>query len=242
MVSERIMSLLSIIELKSPDVICMQEVLKDVQQTLLYALYTLGYKYFFPESININYDCIIVSKHPIKKTKEYPYEFSDMGRNLKITVIEHINTKQLFVISTTHFESAFKKTSENSIKISQYAEAEKILNKLSTHYKHIIIGCDTNILSHEEQHLMTNKSPDIWKDSWVENGSDGSKKFTYDTFTNDHVKNKNYNFNIRNRLDRIMYKGDIDTIDFELIKKSPNNNCVQPSDHHGIFAILQLKN
>jgi hypothetical protein len=181
-----------------------------------------------------------VSKHPIKKTKEYPYAFTDMGRNLKICVIEHTNTKQLFVMSTTHFESMFKKATENGVKIHQYSEAKDILNKLSQHYKYVILGCDTNVLSHEEKYLMTHKDPEIWKDSWIENGSDGKHRFTYDTFTNDHVKNKNYNFNIRNRLDRIIYRGDINTLGFELIKQSPNENCVQPSDHHGIFAQLWL--
>lgn len=240
MIPERTLSLIHVIETKQPDVICLQEVLPETYHAILYLLIPMGYKHFFPDKFDQKYDCVIISKHPIKKTKTYPYTCSSMGRNLKVTVIEHNDTHQLFVVATTHFESAFKRNCENAAKLHQYGEAQEILNKLSTHYGHVIFGCDTNILKHEEHSFLTNKEPSIWKDSWEEDGSNKNKKFTYDTFTNEHVKSKNYNFIIRNRLDRIIHRGNINVLDFELISKSTNKDLVQPSDHHSVLATLCL--
>ena len=242
--AERTMSLIDIIEDKKPDIICLQEVIDKVYKVLLMTLSKLGYLYHYPETITNAYQCAIISRYPIKETKQIEFDNSRMDRNLIITIIEFpIMTKVKddiiienidIAIATSHFESLFK-VKYTAVKKEQFAVAKKELDQLSKECHSVIFGCDTNIIGNEDQYFLTKDAE--WKDVWIELEKDHDTEYTYDTETNKNLMQRGVT-NLRSRVDRLIFKGDIIAKSFELIKEG--NLIVTPSDHHGIFAKLEI--
>ena len=229
---ERLKSLIQIIRYHNPDIICLQEVTPVTSKYLISQL--KDYQYIFPLNIETAYDCMIFSRYEILNHEEYEYDMTLMSRKLYSIIIK-INGKKL-AICTSHFESEF--TKNNDIKISQYANAHEILNELSKEYS-VIFCSDTNILHHEEKYFITKDKN--WSDAWIQNGSDSNNEYTYDTKLNDNLKIRGIQKEIRSRIDRIIYKGDIILNNFKLIKNMCNQN-IEASDHYGIMANLGLEN
>jgi tyrosyl-DNA phosphodiesterase 2 len=226
---KRLISLIEIIEYYNPDVICLQEVIPEISSLLINNL--KKYEYVFPDEINDAYGCQIFSKHPIICFGEYAYEKTNMARKLHYIVLEYCG--QNLVIATSHFESEFKKY--NPIKISQYGQAHAILNKLYTKFGPVIFCCDTNISSDEEKYFLTDID-DTWLDTWSQNGKDTQTSYTYDTKLNVNLKNRNFQKEIRARIDRIIYRGRdiLVTSDFKLVRSIGDR--IEPSDHFGILV------
>jgi exonuclease III len=168
-----------------------------------------------------------------------------MGRSLLVTQIDyptHLETEigvdiknTEIVIATTHFESQFNRNIENTTKLEQYKESERILEKLYNVYKNVILCADLNILPHEETKFIdTDKG--LWKDSWKENGNKNNK-FTFDGNTNIYLQMKNCRY--RSRLDRILYKTNICTLNnFERIESK--EGYTEPSDHYGVLSKFSI--
>lgn len=243
--AERTLSLIDVIEETKPDVITLQEVTKKVHEVLITTLSKFGYLNYYPKTIDGSYDCAIFSKYPIINSKKIEFENSKMNRSLRTSVIEYplmskdkddlVNIEQIkVVIATAHYESLFK-PKDSLIKKEQFEITKMELDNLSKEYQHIILGCDTNIITDEDKLFLTK---DInWRDAWIEFGRDKEKEYTYDTETNKNLIQRGIK-NLRSRVDRIIYRGDMICRKFELI--TDGNFIILPSDHHGLYVKLEL--
>lgn len=238
----RLISLIDIIKQKNPDIICLQEVTPNVSKYLIVALRDRYNVY--PSLVDTSYGCMIFSRYRIIHGGEYNYAKTIMGRKLHYIVIEYDAViRHNLVIATSHFESEFKKI--NEIKIKQYNQAQHILNELYNIYGCVVFCADTNILPHEEMYYISKDT--CWLDTWKENGCENSAKYTYDTKLNLNLKKRNFQKQIRSRIDRIIYRGyKLVPLNFKLIKyvehtKYLNNtHTYEPSDHFGICADFEL--
>lgn len=237
---ERTVSLISAINRINPDVICLQEVKPDIYDILITLL--SDYRFHYPKKINKDYGCVTFSKYQISKCTDYKYTNSKMGRSLIITKIEypyhHITNDGIsvesmsIVVANSHFESLFKKKSENTEKLAQYQLAKDVLNKLYETTKNIILCSDTNVMLQEEENLNNNFQG--WNDAWVLKGSN-LNRYTYDSELNVYLKVRLKNFICRSRIDRILYKTD-DCVLEEFNTISGTKDGIEPSDHYGIYA------
>jgi exonuclease III len=242
-ITERTISLIDVIEDKKPDILLLQEVTIKVFEILKITLNKLGYIYRFPEIINKPYECCIFSKFMIIKNEHNQFENSYMDRELITTVIEFpviiknkdtLNIENInILLGTAHFESMFDKKG-SLIKKEQFAYTQKYFDN-QKEYKYIIFGGDTNISNNEEDKLFFKNSQ--WTDVWDEIENQEENKYTYDTETNKNLIMRGIK-NLRRRIDRILYKGDIVVRYFEMIKDG--NFIIPPSDHHGIFVKLEI--
>jgi len=241
--AERTLSLIDVIEDKKPDVLLLQEVTPTVFEILVMTLNKLGYIYNFPEMITKSYDCCIFSKFMITENNYNDYNNSKMGRALITSVIEfpviikngdNLNVENVNVLlGTSHFESFFDKKHSN-IKKEQYLYAQKYLDN-KKQYKYIIFGGDTNIANDDENKSFFKNI--YWNDVWDDIENQEDQNYTYDTETNKNLIMRGIK-NLRSRIDRILYKGDIVVRNFELIKEG--NFIIPPSDHHGIYVKLEI--
>lgn len=234
---ERTNSLIKLINTKSFDVICLQEVKQDIYKIIKNNIN--GYKYFFPNEIKYSYGCVIISKYKISKSFITPFKKSKMGRNLVITIIDYPYTEIIdneikkIVIVTSHFESIFNKT--NFEKICQFSETQIAIDNLYKEYKNVILCADTNIMEHEEKYFISKE----WRDSWKEMGSPKNEEYTYDYYTNENLQ-KRLIGKYQSRIDRILFRCDnMEIYKFGLIKGL--ENMITPSDHHGIYSKFILK-
>jgi exonuclease III len=241
--AERTISLIDVIEEKKPDILLLQEVTPKVFEILVMTLNKLGYKHNFPEVINKSYDCCIFSKFPIIEKNYNDFNNTRMGRALITSVIEfpiiikngdNLNVENInILLGTSHFESVFDKKYSN-IKKDQYLYVQQYLDN-KKEYKYIIFGGDTNIINEDETKSFFK---DIhWNDVWDDIENQEENNYTYDTETNKNLIMRGIK-NLKSRIDRILYKGDIIVRDFELIKEG--NFIIPPSDHHGLYVKLEI--
>lgn len=241
---ERANSLVNLININNPDVLCLQEVRQDIYSYLIKNL--SNYPFYFPKDITTDYGSVILSRHKITKCLIYFFENSNMQRYLNICVInfpyksivsdELIISNIDIVVANTHFESLFKINEVNKIKIEQYELSLKILEEMYNLYKMVIFCSDTNLIKQEED-LFNQIWNNDWVDSWIIY-SDKLLKYTYDSYENIYLKLRKYKF--KSRLDRILFKSlDLGLIDFKLIKGS--ENIIEPSDHFGTYGKFEIK-
>lgn len=222
---ERLDSLISLIAQLEPDILCFQEVTQDIFTILESTL--LCYNNVYPLKSFANYGCIIFSKIKFEKIETLDFSpFTQMGRELQFVKIKY-NDKNI-IIGNSHFESEFKKYNFN--KINQFKRCYNFLNNLYNQNDAIILCADTNISNESDE---SNFFSD-WNDCWEIN-SDEEKKYTYDYKTNNNLKDRK--IKLRSRIDRIVFKGDIEIINFDLIKGI--TGLIEPSDHHGLFVYLE---
>ncbi len=241
---ERTISLIESINLLNPDVICFQEVRPEIYDILIQFL--IEYKYYFPEKLKKTYGCVTFSKYPITKCLDYLYSNSKMGRSLIITKIDYphqiisdnINdtstNKIEITVANTHFESLFKKNTENKIKLEQYENARIVLDSLYAEYQNVILCSDTNVMINEEILFDSQFKNNLWIDAWKIKGT-ALNKYTYNSEKNVHLQLKHQQSKFKSRLDRILYKTNNCVIDnFDIIVK--NDESIEISDHFGIYA------
>lgn len=238
-VTDRIKNLSKCLIEESADIICLQEVLKEKFADLC-ELLEKSYPYTFPDrtvGLNHAYDTAIFSKYPIKKQNIHKYEFTTMGRNLKLALIENKEQDTSYYVCTTHFESEFKQGCLK--KIYQYQRCADILYQLYKKTKIPIIFCaDTNICKISERVFYNSFTHTRgWKDAWIENGSIATNSLTFDSVTNPILMNRykaGYDtFMYRSRLDRILHVSDLHSTDFKLIGTDKN---IIISDHYGAMC------
>jgi endonuclease/exonuclease/phosphatase family metal-dependent hydrolase len=240
-ITDRIKNLSKCLIEERADVVCLQEVLREKFDGLC-ELLEKNYPYSFPDrtiGLNHTYDTAIFSKHPIKKQIAHRYEFTTMGRNLKIALIENKEQEKSYYICTTHFESEFKKGCMK--KMYQYQRCADILYQLYKKTTIPIIFCaDTNICKISE-HVFYNSFTHKrgWRDTWVENGSILTTSLTFDSMTNPILMSR-YNTGddtimYRSRLDRIVHISDLHSTDFKLIGTDKD---VIISDHYGVTSTI----
>lgn len=223
--TERLFSLIENIKCYDPDVVCLQEVLNFQYDTIKE---NLDYPFSYPKKITDGYGCIILSKHPIKKSISIKLK-SNMCRKLLISLINYNNVP--IVIANTHFESEFGE--KNMTKLLQFKYVSVVLKKLFIDYNNVILCADTNVTRSEETIFagMFNNM----NDSWKETGKDKRNEFTYDYMTNTNLQMRN--IKLQRRIDKILYKTTkIRLKSFRLIRGILG--MIQPSDHHGVLSVF----
>ncbi|AYV84118.1 MAG: endonuclease/exonuclease/phosphatase family protein [Hyperionvirus sp.] len=223
----RLESLVKIIGSSGGDVICLQEVVPSVYDKIV--KYLGGeYKYIFPEKIEAAYGCMILSKY---KGEYHEFKFdTHMGRMLHAVTFDFESQK--ITVATAHFESEFRKY--NIIKLKQYMLAQEILNKLYEEYGPVIFCSDTNLLETEEKYFFGGD----WEDCWKRDGANPLKEYTYDTKCNVNLQLRNIQKVIRSRIDRVVFRGCVELMEFDLVKGGEYG--MEPSDHYGVVAAFTV--
>lgn len=227
---ERLYSLFSVIDNEKPDIICLQEVMNSQYEIIKKEL---SYQFMYPEKIESDYGCVILSKYPIEKSLIINLP-SRMKRNLVLAKINFNGT--IFVIANVHFESEFN--NNNKLKKKQFKYVGTILNKIYYDHSNVILCSDTNVTECDENLFLNNF--ENFFDAWQTNGSKYSEKFTYDYHTNTNLQLRG--IQLRCRIDRILYIVDKNIVcnNFKLLTANEllitNELLIQPSDHHGISA------
>jgi endonuclease/exonuclease/phosphatase family metal-dependent hydrolase len=218
------------------DVVCLQEVLQTTYN-LITGLLADTYPYAYPDprlGLRMSYDTVIFSKHPIKTANSHKYEFTTMGRGIRLVKIQKDQAE--IYISTTHFESEFK--GECSNKRYQYDKCSDVLYQIHRNTNIPIFLCsDTNVCKTTEASFHNSFTyAKGWRDAWIESGSDKETEITFDSDTNPILIErycKAYKQTYRSRLDRILHLSGLHCTEFRLLGTDPR---VIMSDHYGIVC------
>ncbi|KAI3939362.1 hypothetical protein MKW98_022230 [Papaver atlanticum] len=250
---KRMKALGDLIQLHTPDVICLQEVTPTIyqifQQSSWWKVYRCSVSY---EMVNKPYFCMQLSKLPTKSFSCKPFSNSIMGRELCSTEIEvgGGGSKQL-VIATSHLESPCPAPPTwnqmfSKERVAQAKEAILILKGSPN----VILGGDMNWDDKLDGQFPL---PDGWVDAWSEL-KPGDNGYTYDTKSNQMLSG---NRTLQKRLDRFMcFLQDFKICGIELIGREelPGlSYCkekkvkgklqklmlpVLPSDHYGLLLTI----
>lgn len=225
-----------------PEVICLQEVVPEIGSHLRNLLHS---KYPYVSSQDIErYGIMTLSVYPITQSFIFPLD-TTMGRELLVTEIKYQNLEvdkdklvennATFLVANIHFESEFNSNGINKVKWDQYARVEKLLDSLYLEHRPMILCSDTNLSSRDESHFFQSHE---WVDCWMATGSANEHRITFDGKTNEHLLDKQRRV-YRSRLDRILVRGDVDILQFQLVKGI--EGLVMPSDHYGVVTDLEMR-
>lgn len=232
---ERLVSLVVAVIDNDPDFICLQEVTPQVYEALKKKL--PEFKYCFPETLTQAYGCVTMSKYTFNWELKVPFETSRMGRHLLCTEFKDPKTKKNFIIANSHLESEFNKPVEgipqNKNKIQQIHFCNEILNGLlENNIKGIIFCSDSNVQTYEEQFFFKDNK---WIDVYTKE-NDPNKEYTYDYKTNEYLKKRKLEYQVR--VDRILKTSKIIYKSFDIIKDY--GDYIQASDHHALLFEFSL--
>ncbi|RZC65680.1 hypothetical protein C5167_009367, partial [Papaver somniferum] len=252
---KRMKALGDLIQLHTPDVICLQEVTPTIyqifQQSSWWKVYHCSVSY---EMVNKPYFCMQLSKLPVKSFSCKPFSNSIMGRELCSTEIEvggGCGGSKKLVIATSHLESPCPAPPTwnqmfSKERVAQAKEAILILKGSPN----VILGGDMNWDDKLDGQFPL---PDGWVDAWSEL-KPGDNGYTYDTKSNQMLSG---NRTLQKRLDRFMCNlQDFKICGIELIGREelPGlSYCkekkvkgklqklmlpVLPSDHYGLLLTI----
>ncbi|KAI3958635.1 hypothetical protein MKW98_030300 [Papaver atlanticum] len=255
---ERMEAIGDLIQLHSPDVVCLQEVTQEMYQ--IFQQYTWWWKAY---RCLVSYDfenvkpyfCMQLSKLPVKSYCCTPFSNSKMGRELCLTEVEvgGGRSKQL-VIATSHLESPCPSPPTWTQMYSKecVAQAKEAMSILKG-WPNVIFCGDMNW---DEKRDGQFPLPEGWVDAWTEL-KPGDNGYTYDTKSNQMISG---NWPLRKRLDRVVCSFQdfkicgIEMIGMEAIpglsyrKEKKIKGQVQelmlpvlPSDHYGLLLTISNK-
>lgn len=238
-ISDRMNNVCKCILEQDADVVCVQEVLCNMYNQIVVALNNV-YSHVYPDprdGLNVKYGTMILSKFPINSATTHKFEFTSMGRDIKLIMTTDAENNKYYICNV-HFESEFKSKCMN--KKYQYNRCSDILHHLHKKTNIPIFLCtDTNIcdITLRAFHDAFNFTKG-WRDAWIENGSVKERELTFDSDTNP-ILIKRYGNNdklkrtCKVRLDRILHLSNMHITDFKLIG-TDNNEIL--SDHYGILC------
>ncbi|XP_026461100.1 uncharacterized protein LOC113362817 isoform X3 [Papaver somniferum] len=252
---ERMEAIGDLIQLHSPDVVCLQEVTQEMyhifkQSTWWWKAYRCSASYDF-ENVK-PYFCMQLSKLTVKSYSCTPFSNSKMGRELCLTEIQvgGGRSKQL-VIATSHLESPCPAPPTwtqmySKERVAQAKEAMSILKG----WPNVIFCGDINW---DEKKDGPFPLPEGWVDAWTEL-KPGDSGYTYDTKSNQMIS---ANWPLRMRLDPFVCNFqdfkicEIEMIGMEAIpglsyrKEKKLRGQLQelmlpvlPSDHYGLLLTI----
>jgi len=232
--AQRMAAIGRIVEQKSPDVVCLQEVTPTINLLLLAQSWTHAYYVSDPEGKElVGYGVMILSKYRFHELmlRQFP---TKLGRKALLGTLLVKDSPQV-VIATFHLESY-----PEDVLIRQ--DQMKLLAELTADMSHVIICGDTNIAYENEDKHLGDRFGDAWKVLHQSSAEDEERNpgSTFDTVANSMTK-KYCNFKAQNRIDRLYYThATIRPLSMEIIGTQPIGPDVFPSDHFGIFVTLQL--
>ncbi|XP_074382550.1 uncharacterized protein LOC141724336 isoform X2 [Apium graveolens] len=238
---QRMNALGNLIEMHSPDIICLQ-------QSSWWKLYkcSVSNEMAFTRA----YFCMQLSKMPGNLFSCKPYRNSIMGRELCVAEVVSREDKPL-VIATSHLESPCPGPPkwDQMYSKERVDQAKEAINFLKQH-KNVIFCGDMNWDDKLDGQVPV---PDGWVDAWTEL-KPGELGFTYDTKTNKMLSG---NRTLQKRLDRFLCSlRDFKLVRIEMIgmeaipglsyckEKKVKNEVkkmmlpVLPSDHYGLLLTI----
>ncbi|KAJ6363933.1 hypothetical protein OIU76_028961 [Salix suchowensis] len=248
----RMKALGELIQLHSPDVICLQEVIPDIYDIFQRSSWWKAYQCSVSSEIasSRGYFCMQLSKLPVKSFSTKPFMNSIMGRELCIAELEAPGKKPL-VVATSHLESPCPAPPKwdqmfSKERVDQAKEAINLLKKNSN-----VIFCGD--MNWDDKLDGQFPFPDGWVDAWVDL-KPGDNGWTYDTKSNQMLSG---NRALQKRLDRFICSlcdfkiSKIDMIGKEAIpglsymkEKKVRKEVkmlelpVLPSDHYGLLLTI----
>ncbi|KAK1364803.1 Tyrosyl-DNA phosphodiesterase 2 [Heracleum sosnowskyi] len=249
---QRMNALGNLIEMLSPDIICLQEVTPNIYDIFQQSSWWKLYKCSVSSDIAFTraYFCMQLSKMPGNLFSCKPFRNSIMGRELCVAEVVSREDKSL-VIATSHLESPCPGPPkwDQMYSKERVDQAKEAINFLKQH-KNVIFCGDMNWDDKLDGPVPT---PDGWVDAWTELRP-GELGCTYDTKTNKMLSG---NRTLQKRLDRFLccfqdFNLDrIEMIGMEAIpglsyckEKKVKNEVkkmmlpVLPSDHFGLLLTI----
>ena len=210
---QRTRQLMQEIKMHNPDVIALQEVVKESLEIIerLRGDYNI-----IGTPLIYRYDTVILikSRYAVLNWSRYVLPETSMGRNLLLAEIAFDNRR--VHIGTFHLESAFRNQQDEQKKINQLQYIEAITPPNS-----VLMG-DTN--------FKNTTFPEIqMMDIFEKIDKPQAYEYTYDGKTNRNIQG-----NLRSRLDRIYLKNDCKISAFYLT--GMDNQC---SDHYGVYTCIK---
>lgn len=250
----RMQAIGDLIQLHSPDVICMQEVTADIYNIFQCSSWWKKYQCsILPGEFIGGYFCMQLAKLPVKSFSRRPFIYTGMGRELCIAELQLPNKKPL-VVATSHLESPClgPPTWDQMFTTERVAQAKESISFLNRHQNAIFCG-DMNW---DDKLDGPFPYPDGWVDAWI-HMRPGESGLTYDTKSN---KMLSVNRTLQKRLDRAICSlrdfkiSGIEMIGTEEIpglsyfKEKKTRKGVEkvelpvfPSDHFGILLTITGK-
>ncbi|KAL5775331.1 hypothetical protein ACOSP7_012888 [Xanthoceras sorbifolium] len=252
---KRMKAIGDLIQLHSPDVICLQEVTPNIYDILCHSSWWKVYRCSVSNEMADSrpYFCMLLSKLPVKAFSCKPFRNSVMGRELCIAEVEVQGDKPL-VIATSHLESPSPgpPTWDQMFSKERVDQAKEAINLLEKNPNVIFCG-DMNW---DDKLDGPFPFPEGWVDAWTELRP-GESGWTYDTKSNQMLSG---NRTLQKRLDRFVCSlhdlkiSRIDMIGMEAIpglsyckEKKVRKEIkklelpVLPSDHYGLLLTICRK-
>ncbi|KAL4366633.1 hypothetical protein GQ457_05G034160 [Hibiscus cannabinus] len=253
--NKRMKAIGDLIQLHSPDVICFQEVTREIYDVFHRSNWWKGYRCSVSNGTEEPraYFCMQLSKLPVKSFNRRPFDNSIMGRELCMTEVEVLGGETL-VVATSHLESPCPGPPKwDQMFSKERVEQAKVAINILQNNQNVIFGGDMNWDDKLDGQFPF---PDGWIDAWREMrpAEDG---FTYDTKSNQMLSG---NRSLRKRLDRFICKlSDFKVSGVEMIGMEPIPGLsytkekyyrqekkllelpVLPSDHYGLLLTISSK-
>ncbi|KAL8468998.1 hypothetical protein ACS0TY_031992 [Phlomoides rotata] len=248
----RMLALGNLIQMHSPDVICLQEVTPTSYEIFQQSGWWKGYRCSIANQgdFTAGYFCIQLSKLPVKSYSSRPFHNSIMGRELCVAEVE-IQPDTIIVVATSHLESPCPgpPTWDQMLSKERVVQANEAVKFLEKNQNAIFCG-DMNW-----DDKLDGPFPllDGWIDAWTELRP-GEVGWTYDTRSNKMLSG---NRALQKRLDRFICKlkdfkiGRIEMIGRDAIpglsyvkEKKVRGQVkemelpVLPSDHYGLLLTI----
>lgn len=189
-----------IIQLHTPDVICLQEVTPDIYAIFQRSNWWKSYKcsLSFEKAITRPYFCMQLTKLPVKSFNCKQFSYSAMGRELCITEVSLQENNTPLVIATTHLESPCPGPPkwDQMYSKERVKQANEAVDFLKSNPNVIFCG-DMNWDDKLDGEFPL---PDGWNDAWTELNPK-EIGWTYDTKSNPMLT---ANRKLQKRLDRFL--------------------------------------
>lgn len=156
----RIQKIIALIHHHNPDVIFLQEVLREMVE---HFLKLDNYPHHFGATFQHPYDTLILSRFPCIRYDRIPLPETQSNRNLLYAqiVLPFLSSEKLIFVGTFHCDSVFSPPQSEVLKMDQLHFISSILRN-----KPFIIAGDTNLLDNNQtiiQNLKEYDSPPTYK-------------------------------------------------------------------------------
>ncbi|CAH1448269.1 unnamed protein product [Lactuca virosa] len=242
-----------IIQLHTPDVICLQEVTPDIYAIFQRSNWWKSYKcsLSFEKAITRPYFCMQLSKLPVKSFNCKQFSYSAMGRELCITEVSLQENNTPLVIATTHLESPCPGPPkwDQMYSKERVKQANEAVDFLKSNPNVIFCG-DMNWDDKLDGEFPL---PDGWNDAWTELNPK-EIGWTYDTKSNPMLT---ANRKLQKRLDRfliclrdlkaesVVMVGTKPIPDVTYLKQKKGGKELElpvlPSDHFGLLLTMSAR-